>query len=77
MPLSITCGDFGADAFHICVEFLVARMLARFEPFSQRDDDGRSYYELLVRRGGEITLARYRKENGDARRPISATTLNH
>jgi hypothetical protein len=39
----------------------------------QRDDDGRSYYELLVRRGGEITLARYRKENGDARRPIATT----
>ena len=28
----------------------------------QQDDDGRSYYELLVRRGGEIALARYRKE---------------
>jgi hypothetical protein len=39
----------------------------------QRDDDGRSYYELLVRRGGEIALARYRKENGNARRQISAT----
>jgi len=39
----------------------------------QRDDDGRSYYELMVRRGGEITLARYRKENGDARRQIAAT----
>jgi hypothetical protein len=39
----------------------------------QRDDDGRSYYELLVRRGGEISLARYRKENGDTRRPIAAT----
>ncbi len=39
----------------------------------QRDDDGRSYYELLVRRGGEIALLRYRKENGDARRPIAAT----
>ncbi len=38
----------------------------------QRDDDGRSYYELLVRRGGEIALTRYRKENGGARRPISA-----
>src|SRR6476619_6182612 len=34
----------------------------------QRDDDGRSYYELIVRRGGEIALARNRKENGDARR---------
>jgi hypothetical protein len=39
----------------------------------QRDDDGRSYYELLVRRGGEIALTRYRKENGSARQPISAT----
>ena len=39
----------------------------------QCDDDGRSYYELIVRRGGEISLARYRKENGSARRPIPAT----
>ena len=39
----------------------------------QRDDDGRSYYELMVRRGGEITLARFRKENGNARQPITAT----
>jgi hypothetical protein len=39
----------------------------------QRDDDGRSYYELLVRRGGEIALTRFRKENGDARRQIAAT----
>jgi hypothetical protein len=39
----------------------------------QRDDDGRSYYELLVRRGGEIALTRYRKENSGARRPITAT----
>ena len=28
----------------------------------QRDDDGRSYYELTVRRGGEIDAGRYRKE---------------
>jgi hypothetical protein len=39
----------------------------------QRDDDGRSYYELLVRRGGEISLARYRKENGSARQSVAAT----
>ena len=39
----------------------------------QRDDDGRSYYELLVRRGGEIALTRYRKENGGARQQIAAT----
>jgi hypothetical protein len=38
-----------------------------------KDDDGRSYYELLVRRGGEISLVRYRKENGSARQQIPAT----
>jgi hypothetical protein len=39
----------------------------------QRDDDGRSYYELIVRRGGEIALTRYRKTNGGARQQITAT----
>jgi hypothetical protein len=39
----------------------------------QRDDDGRSYYELIVRRGGEIGLTRYRKDNGNARQQIAAT----
>lgn len=38
----------------------------------QKDDDGRSYYELLVRRGGEIALARYRKEPGTPRQQIPA-----
>src|SRR3954462_13798588 len=32
----------------------------------QRDDDGRSYYELIVRRGGQISLSRFRKENGNS-----------
>jgi hypothetical protein len=39
----------------------------------QRDDDGRTYFELLVRRGGEISLCRFRKENGAGRKPITAT----
>lgn len=39
----------------------------------QRDDDGRSYYELTVSRGGNIALSRYRKENSNARQPIPAT----
>jgi hypothetical protein len=39
----------------------------------QRDDDGRSYYELIVARGGHIALKRYRKGNGNARQPITAT----
>ena len=39
----------------------------------QRDDDGRSYYELTVRRGGEIALVRFRKENGGTRQQIVAT----
>ncbi len=38
----------------------------------QRDDDGRSYYELTVRRGGEILLCRYRKEPSAARQQIAA-----
>jgi hypothetical protein len=38
----------------------------------QRDDDGRSYYELTVRRGGEIALSRYRKEPGTARQQFPA-----
>lgn len=38
----------------------------------QRDDDGRSYFELLVRRG-EISLARYRKDNDSGRRRIVST----
>lgn len=38
----------------------------------QRDDDGRSYYELTVQRGGEISLARYRKEPGTPRQQIAA-----
>jgi len=39
----------------------------------QRDDDGRSYYELIVARGGHIALKRYRKDNGNARQPVVAT----
>ncbi len=38
----------------------------------QKDDDGTSYYELLVRRGGEIGLLRYAKAPGQSRRIISA-----
>ena len=39
----------------------------------QRDDDGRSYYELVVRRGGEILLCRFRKEPATPRQQIPAT----
>jgi hypothetical protein len=39
----------------------------------QTDDDGRTYYELIVRRGGEIALARFRKLLGNARRQVPAT----
>lgn len=38
----------------------------------QQDDDGRSYYELMVRRGGEISLRRFRKVAGVSRQPIAA-----
>lgn len=39
----------------------------------QKDDDGSSYYELLVKAGGELSLERYRKEPGAARTPLDAT----
>jgi hypothetical protein len=39
----------------------------------QRDDDGRTYYELTVRRGGEIALMRFRKEDGSTRQQVPAT----
>ena len=37
-----------------------------------QDDDGTSYYELLVRRGGELRLNRYRKTPGSERQVIPA-----
>jgi hypothetical protein len=38
----------------------------------QKDDDGTSYYELLVRRGGELSLCRYTQAAGTGRRVIPA-----
>ncbi len=38
----------------------------------QQGEDGSSYYELLVRRGGEISLCRYSKSPGQVRRTIPA-----
>src|SRR4051794_15311095 len=38
----------------------------------QQGDDGRSYYELLVRKGGEILLCRYQKQPGQVRKVIPA-----
>jgi len=38
----------------------------------QRDDNGTRYYELLVRRGGELSLRRYQKEPGGVRGTIPA-----
>ena len=38
-----------------------------------KDDDGRSYYELMARRGGELHLVRYRKEPGGPRERTIAT----
>lgn len=37
-----------------------------------RDEQGTSYYELLVRKGGELSLRRWTKEPGEARRPLAA-----
>lgn len=38
----------------------------------QKGDDGSSYYELLVRRGGDLTLCRYQKIPGQPRQTIPA-----
>jgi hypothetical protein len=37
-----------------------------------KDDDGTSYYELLIRRGGAISLRRYRARKGQLRERIPA-----
>ena len=39
----------------------------------QKDDNGRTYYELIVRRGGELSLCRFRKEAASAREQVPAT----
>ena len=38
----------------------------------QQGEDGRSYYELLVRRGGDILLCRYLKQPGQPRQVVPA-----
>ena len=38
----------------------------------QRDDNGTQYYELLVRRGGELSLRRYQKQSGGVRQGVPA-----
>lgn len=38
----------------------------------KKDEDGASYYELLVRRGGDITLSRYSKRPGQLRQIVPA-----
>lgn len=38
----------------------------------QRGEDGASYYELVIRRGGEMSLCRWQKSKGDERRRVPA-----
>jgi hypothetical protein len=38
----------------------------------QRDDNGTRYYELLVRRGGELSLRRFEKQPGNVRQAVPA-----
>jgi hypothetical protein len=38
----------------------------------QRDDNGTRYYELLVRRGGEVSLRRFQKQPGGTRQTVPA-----
>ncbi len=59
-----TIGAVETDAEHCVVQM-------RSVP-PHKDDDGTSYYELLVRRGGELSLCRYRKTSGNTRQIIPA-----
>jgi hypothetical protein len=38
----------------------------------QKGEDGTSYYELMVRKGGDITLSRYSKQSGQFRQIVPA-----
>ena len=38
----------------------------------QKDENGSSYYELLVQRGGRLSLCRWAKEPGQVRRTVPA-----
>ena len=38
----------------------------------QKGEDGTSYYELMVRRGGDVTLSRYQKKPGQIREIVPA-----
>ena len=38
----------------------------------QKGEDGTSYYELMVRRGGDVTLSRYQKRPGQIREIVAA-----
>jgi len=42
----------------------------------QQHENGRFYYELLLRLGGSVALYRYEKQPGSARTPV-ASTLTH
>jgi hypothetical protein len=42
----------------------------------QRDEDRTSYYELVVRRGGSLSLCRYAKEPGGIRHTIPVTVTH-
>ena len=53
-----------ADADRCCVQL-------RSSP-PQKGDDGTNYYELMVRRGGDISLSRYSKKPGQLRQIIPA-----
>jgi hypothetical protein len=59
-PISITEADSDSAAVQL-----------RSSP-PHKDDDGTSYYELLVRRGGAISLRRYLARKGQLRERIPA-----
>ena len=51
---------------------MTSRVLHNLGNPPQQDDDGTSYYELLVRRGGQLALCRYQKQPLSIRQTIPA-----
>ena len=63
--------SLGADYNGPAVAEVAERIQLRSNP-PQHDDDGRKYYELVVRCGGELTLLRYQKQEGSPRVSVPA-----
>jgi amino acid transporter len=61
----------GGQGAHPQLIAIAAAVQLRSNP-PQKGEDGTSYYELMVRRGGDVTLSRYQKKSGQIRQIVPA-----